>query len=169
MSEPLVSTATPVIEEKSPAPSCDFCGRERDPQSLATPASAELKGMARANLPSKESPALCPQCLELLKRAKAQVDSHLSVFDQNDHVLPTPLRMDAHEAFTGRGVTIAFLDSGFFAHEDLSKPQDRIVAYHNIFSPDEDLSALQKSDVASWHGMMTSVVAAGNGYLSEGF
>lgn len=125
--------------------------------------------MVRANIPSKESPAICAECLELLKRAKAQVDSHLSVFDQNDHVLPTPLRLDAHEAFTGRGVTIAFLDSGFYAHEDLTKPQDRIVAYHNIFSADDDLSALQKSDVASWHGMMTSVVAAGNGYLSEGF
>lgn len=122
-----------------------------------------------ANIPSNESPAICAECLQLLQRAKAQVDSHLSIFDQNDHVLPTPLRMDAHEAFTGRGVTIAFLDSGFYAHEDLTKPKDRIVAYHNIFSLDEDLSALEKSDVASWHGMMTSVVAAGNGYLSEGF
>jgi serine protease AprX len=31
------------------------------------------------------------------------------------------------------------------------------------------VSALQESDVASWHGMMTSVVAAGNGHLSDGF
>jgi serine protease AprX len=169
MSEPLVSTPTPVIGEKSLAPSCHFCGRRRDSQSLATPASAELKGLVQANIPSKESPAICAECLELLQRAKAQVESHLSIFDQNDHVLPTPLRMDAHEAFTGRGVTIAFLDSGFYAHEDLTKPHDRIVAYHNIFSADDDLSALKKSDVASWHGMMTSVVAAGNGYLSEGF
>src|SRR6478672_2603747 len=169
MSEPLVSTPTPLIDEQSPALSCHFCGRPRESQNLATPASAELKGLVQANIPSKESAAICDECLELLKRAKAQVDSHLSVFDQNDHVLPTPLRMDAHEAFTGRGVTIAFLDSGFYAHEDLTKPQDRIVAYHNIFSPGDDLSALKNSDVASWHGMMTSVVAAGNGYLSEGF
>jgi serine protease AprX len=42
------------------------------------------------------------------------------------------------------------------------------VAYHNIFSVEDDLTQLQTSDMASWHGMMTSVVAAGNGYLSEG-
>lgn len=82
--------------------------------------------------------------------------------------LPVPVRMDADERFTGRGVTIAFLDSGFYAHQDLTKPLNRIVAYRNIFSPADDLSSLEKHDVASWHGMMTSVVAAGNGFLSDG-
>ena len=82
--------------------------------------------------------------------------------------LPVPVRMDADERFTGRGVTIAFLDSGFYAHKDLTEPVNRIVAYHNIFSPLDDVSSLQAHDVASWHGMMTSVVAAGNGYLSDG-
>jgi len=86
-----------------------------------------------------------------------------------EQALPVPVRMDADERFTGRGITIAFLDSGFYAHKDLIQPVDRIVAYHNIFAPDDDVSALQESDVASWHGMMTSVVAAGNGYLSDGF
>lgn len=82
--------------------------------------------------------------------------------------LPVPIRMDADERFTGRGVTIAFLDSGFYAHKDLTEPVNRIVGYHNIFSPADDLSSLHTHDVASWHGMMTSVVAAGNGYLSDG-
>lgn len=87
---------------------------------------------------------------------------------ENDQALPVPLRMDADERYTGRGVTIAFLDSGFYAHKDLTEPKNRILAYHNIFSKDDDLTALEKADVASWHGMMTSVVAAGNGYLSDG-
>lgn len=77
--------------------------------------------------------------------------------------------MDADERYTGRGVTVAFLDSGFYAHKDLIEPDNRILAYHNIFEPHEGVPALQKSDVASWHGMMTSVVAAGNGHLSDGF
>jgi len=77
--------------------------------------------------------------------------------------------MDADERYTGRGITVAFLDSGFYAHKDLIEPQNRILAYHNIFEPGEGVDALQKSDVASWHGMMTSVVAAGNGHLSDGF
>jgi serine protease AprX len=82
--------------------------------------------------------------------------------------LPIPVRMDADERYTGRGVTIAFLDSGFYAHSDLTEPVNRIVAYHNIFSPSDDISSLEKHDVASWHGMMTSVIAAGNGFLSDG-
>jgi serine protease AprX len=86
-----------------------------------------------------------------------------------EQALPVPVRMDADERYTGRGVTIAFLDSGFYAHKDLTEPDNRILAYHNIFAPEEDRAALQKSDVASWHGMMTSVVAAGNGQLSDGF
>jgi serine protease AprX len=82
--------------------------------------------------------------------------------------LPVPVRMDADDRFKGRGVTIAFLDSGFYAHSDLTEPVNRIVAYHNIFSPADDVSSLRTHDVASWHGMMTSVVAAGNGFLSDG-
>jgi serine protease AprX len=83
--------------------------------------------------------------------------------------LPTPRRLDADERFRGRNVTIAFLDSGFYAHQDLTEPVNRIVAYHNIFTPvDDDAALLQTTDAASWHGMMTSVVAAGNGYLSNG-
>ena len=51
----------------------------------------------------------------------------------------------------------------------MTEPVNRIVAYHNIFAAEDDPSFLQKPDVASWHGMMTSVVAAGNGHLSDGF
>src|ERR1051326_6160135 len=87
---------------------------------------------------------------------------------ETEPALPVPKRMDADERFTGRGVTIAFLESGFYAHKDLTEPVDRIVALHNIFSPADDVSSLQQHDVASWHGMMTSVVAAGNGFLSDG-
>jgi len=86
-----------------------------------------------------------------------------------EHALPVPVRMDADENYTGKGVTIAFLDSGFYAHKDLTEPVNRILAYHSIFDGAHDLSSLEKSDVASWHGMMTSVVAAGNGHLSDGF
>lgn len=86
-----------------------------------------------------------------------------------EQALPVPVRMDADERYTGRGVTIAFLDSGFFAHQDLTEPVNRIVAYHSIFNAEDDPSSLQTTDVASWHGMMTSVVAAGNGHLSDGF
>ncbi|HET6978820.1 MAG TPA: S8 family serine peptidase [Pyrinomonadaceae bacterium] len=93
------------------------------------------------------------------------MDSATEIFEQ---ALSVPVRMDADERYTGRGITIAFLDSGFYAHTDLTEPVNRIAAYHNIFEPKDDVSALETADVASWHGMMTSVVAAGNGHLSDG-
>src|SRR5204863_4597360 len=97
------------------------------------------------------------------------IESHASIFEQNQFVLPTPLRMDADERFTGRNVTIAFLDSGFYAHPDLTTPDNRILAYQSIFAEEGDQTSLETNDVASWHGMMTSVVAAGNGSLAGSF
>ena len=43
------------------------------------------------------------------------------------------------------------------------------MAYYSIFDTEDDRTSLETTDVASWHGMMTSVVAAGNGYLSDQF
>ena len=39
---------------------------------------------------------------------------------------PTPLRVGADERFTGRGLTMAFLDSGFYPHPDL-QPENRVL------------------------------------------
>ena len=78
--------------------------------------------------------------------------------------------MDADERFTGRGVTIAFLDSGFYAHDDLTKTRkpNRCLPQH-LRRRRRSHVIWKQTDVASWHGMMTSVVAAGNGHLSDGF
>jgi serine protease AprX len=128
----------------------------------------ELQTIVRSNA-AANTEEVCGQCVELFNRAKLQLDSHASVFEQNDYVLPTPLRMDADERFAGSGVTMAFLDSGFYAHPDLTQPRNRILVYHSIFSAEGDKTSLETNDVASWHGMMTSVVAAGSGALSDGF
>lgn len=147
---------------------CSFC--ERLAQGPILPVSA-LPENVRAILESntKSAEAICARCIELFARAQRQFESHKTIFEQNAFVLPTPLRMDADERFSGRGVTMAFLDSGFYAHPDLTDPRNRIVAYHSIFAAEGDDTSLHTTDVASWHGMMTSVVAAGSGSLSEGF
>src|SRR5712691_2095872 len=128
-----------------------------------------LREIVSSNAASADAEEVCARCVELFSRAQRQIESHATVFEQNDFVLPTPLRMDADERFTGRGVTIAFLDSGFYAHPDLTTPTDRILAYHSIFAEEGDQTSLETSDVASWHGMMTSVLATGNGGLDDGF
>lgn len=169
MQEPtLASDSTRAPEATNP--SCHLCGRVNDQRISLDKVAADLAELLQANADAAGDLAqVCVSCVELLKRAKAQIDSHRVVFEQTDHVLPTPLRLNADERFTGRGVTIAFLDSGFYEHDDLIKPENRIVAYHSIFDAKDDRTSLRTTDVASWHGMMTSVVAAGNGHLSEGF
>lgn len=83
-------------------------------------------------------------------------------------ILPTPLRLDVDPSYTGRGVTIAFLDGGFYPHPDLMKPSRRVVAYKDLGDPDRPKSDFEKPDHRSWHGMQTCVSAVGNGYLSQG-
>lgn len=83
-------------------------------------------------------------------------------------VQPTPLRVRADERFTGRGVTIAFIDSGFYPHPDLTQPENRVLCYTSTTPGHDSEAAFRTPDSSSWHGTMTSVVAAGNGYLSGG-
>jgi len=148
-------------------PACPVCSREAvEGLSPFGELPDELKRLISANAPEGVG-AVCRRCLELFDRARAQLEKYAAVFEQGRHVLPTWIRLGAHEHITGRNVTIAFLDSGFYAHPDLTTPHSRILAYHNIVP--KGTGTLESVDPASWHGMMTSVVAAGNGALSGGF
>ncbi|MFN2531178.1 MAG: S8 family serine peptidase [Pyrinomonadaceae bacterium] len=169
MSNTELKTKQTTHDLDAPSPSCHVCGRLNNNAIPINELHSSLQDILRANATSADLVAVCQHCLELFNRAQEQLNSHAAIFAQTDHVLPTPLRMGADVRFTGRGVTMAFLDSGFYAHKDLTQPMNRILAYKNIFSPVEDMAELESTDVASWHGMMTSVVAAGNGYLSDGF
>ncbi|MFT3773498.1 MAG: S8 family serine peptidase [Minicystis sp.] len=83
-------------------------------------------------------------------------------------ILSIPERLHAHPKYTGRGVVMAFVDSGFYPHPDLTSPRRRIKAYadaarnepvrHEFFSPQP----------WTWHGTMTACCAAGNGWISGG-
>lgn len=111
---------------------------------------------------------ICADCIRRYSRLHDELSAAFPQFvEQELKVIPTPMRLDAPAEFRGRGVTIAFLDSGFYAHPDLSKPVNRILKYANLVehAKPDDLTSPQ---VSSWHGMMTSVVAAGNGFLSDG-
>lgn len=89
------------------------------------------------------------------------------IYSVNDYeVMPTPLRLNADPDFTGKGITIAFIDSGFYPHADLTQPENRILAYVNV--PNPEVSDFSVSQTSSWHGMQTSVSSAGNGWLSRG-
>ena len=150
---------------------CPVCSRSAHDEFVALSSlSEDLQKLIRANAPgATDFQQVCGRCAGLFERAKDQIIKDAAVQKDGSHVLSTPLRLDADDRFTGRGVTIAFLDSGFYPHVDLTTPENRILAYRNLLDKDGDMSSLLQPDVASWHGMMTSVVAAGNGSLSNGF
>jgi serine protease AprX len=93
--------------------------------------------------------------------------------------LPTRLRLHADPRFSGRGVTLAIIDAGFYPHADLILPDNRIRAWVDAtqypplvlrFSSKQEprWPAWNAADPWQWHGLMTSAVAAGNGFLSHG-
>src|SRR6266446_6876378 len=83
-------------------------------------------------------------------------------------VIPTSIRLNADPQYTGKGVTIAFLDSGFYPHPDLIEPQNRIIAYKDLPGERTSLDEGKPSESWRWQGLQTSIAAAGNGHLSEG-
>ncbi len=150
---------------------CPVCSLETPDEYLPLSALPKnLERLIRANAPDTAVfEAVCERCVRLFAHAGEQIVGDAAMTKDGSHVLSTPLRLDADERFTGKGVTIAFLDAGFYPHVDLTTPVNRITGYRSLLAEDDDLSSLFNPDVASWHGMMTSVVAAGNGSLSNGF
>src|SRR5215204_1708452 len=82
-------------------------------------------------------------------------------------VIPTHVRLNADPNYTGKGVTLAFLDSGFYPHSDLLLPKKRIVAYKDLSNERLSLDPKQPAESWHWHGTQTSVAAAGSGHLCD--
>ena len=129
----------------------------------------EIDALVRINLPwLEERIVACSSCARRFRRAltyfrEAGVDD-----GRTPPILPTALRLGASPRFLGRGVTIAFLDAGFYAHPDLVTPEDRILEYVDVTRRSARRSEIEDPSTAGWHGLMTSVVACGNGALSQG-
>src|SRR4051794_28846715 len=117
-----------------------------------------------------EEDGICSRCVDYYhvqiireQRILPEIGPHFPVKSADDFIiLPTPLRVDAHPRFTGKGVTICFIDSGFHLHPDLIEHRNRIKEVIDITN-----SRINITDSA-WHGTMTTVVCAGDGYLSKG-
>ncbi len=81
-------------------------------------------------------------------------------------LLAIPERLAAPRAYTGRGVTIAVIDSGFYPHPDFSR---RVLVHVDAAFP----TLVESRRYAavrgpSWHGTMTAALAAGSGRQSGG-
>ena len=124
-----------------------------------------------------ENDGACSRCVDYYhsevvreQRMLPEVGPFFPVKSADDFIiLPTPLRLDADARFTGKGVTICFIDSGFYSHPDLAAHRNRIKTIIDITKNSEASKAPPSEGFGeAWHGTMTSVVCAGDGYLSNG-
>ena len=150
---------------------CPVCRREVPPEGLrrGDAVSHDVRALAESNAPGwRPADGLCAECEGRFTAAAGYLRDH-GRDPRAGGILPTAVRLGAGDRFRGRGVTVAFLDAGFFAHPDLVEPRDRIVRFMDVTNGRQRRSDLDHPDHSSWHGMMTSVVACGNGRLSRGF
>ena len=132
----------------------------------------------------------CPACVQenLLRTLLSKGDAALHEAIQTAWpldaeaafgVLPTRLRLHADPRFSGKGITIALVDAGFYPHPDLVQPRNRVRVWADAthdpvsvfrFAPEETPNWPDWDGARDWqwHGTMTSTVAAGNGFLSHG-
>jgi serine protease AprX len=95
-----------------------------------------------------------------------QTDTHKHSHAQNRFaVIPTAEKLNADLRFTGRGVAIAFLDSGFYPHADFA---ERVVAFHDAAGEEKFFHSIREPKSHHWHGTQTVTACAGNGALSDG-
>lgn len=93
-------------------------------------------------------------------------ETHEHSHEQNRFaVTPIGAKLSADPRFTGRGVRIAFLDSGFYPHADFA---DRVVSFHDAAGEEKSFQTIGEPQAIHWHGTQTVTVCAGNGKLSDG-
>jgi serine protease AprX len=147
--------------------------------------------LERAHPGWRRADGACPACLQeavledVLIHGRAALEGHVQAIWPLDAeaafgAIPTPLRLRADPRFTGHGTTIALVDAGFFPHPDLVRPANRIAAWADATESRVVSRSFEADDVPTWpemrvaeaggrwHGLMTSVTAAGNGFLSHG-
>lgn len=80
-------------------------------------------------------------------------------------VIPTAEKLNANREFSGKGICIAFLDSGFYPHVDFA---ERVVAFHDVAGEEKFFHSIIEPKDYHWHGTQTVTACAGGGALSDG-
>lgn len=192
---------------------CPICRAPSDPRILALkePIDSAVAAAVSQYHPSwSPTDGICPACLlrgagylaaQRSAESRHALTEPITTFPYyhaaEETVLSQPQRLPDYACFAASGVTIAFLDSGFYPHpdllrstawggvqpdwqqlserqwHDLLRPADlRLVDYVDLTDDGEqvglDTASLWDSAGDSWHGQMTTAIAAGNGLLSRG-
>ncbi len=192
---------------------CPLCGQPYDVRLLAQGAQlrpALARRLAATHPGWQPAHGLCPNCahriMQQFQRERTPTALHTShephatfpyYHPAEETVLSQAERLPDYATYQGRGVTVAFLDSGYYPHPDLTgitqwpatqpewarltAPQLhallaaqplRFADYIDLTDGGERIGLTQPSlwDGAgdSWHGQMTTSLVAGNGLLSDG-
>lgn len=172
---------------------CSLCHRPTDHQVLAEVnwlAPEVLDQLGKDNPHWKRGSGVCPSCIQqalleiLLEKGEPFLqDAIQSVWPLDAEAafgaVPTALRMRANPHYTGKGQVIAMVDSGFYPHPDLIQPENRIRAWVDASTENVQARYFRHDEIPTWpgwdqgadwqwHGLMTSTVATGNGWLSHG-
>lgn len=137
---------------------------------------AIIKKIKEAHPAWVETDGVCSRCVDLYhseilleKKLVPEIGPYFPIRSASDYaIIPTPLRLRANPEYSGRGITICMIDSGFYPHPDISEPANRILHLTDIAEPHRGAEDFQKPQASSWHGTMTTVACTGNGYLSGG-
>lgn len=174
------------MSEARAAVRCPICGQAAEPALFAESVGLEevvMRTLVELHPDWQPSRGACPACvgrtLDALARTGVDLhrilshhgtrSDHPQVAVQGNPALPVPLRLHANPLLRGAGVTLGMLDSGFYPHPDLTQPTNRIRCLVDAMQdPPLEGADFSLPEVRSWHGLMTSVVAAGNGWLSGG-
>ncbi|HEX9060233.1 MAG TPA: S8 family serine peptidase, partial [Clostridia bacterium] len=73
------------------------------------------------------------------------------------------VREERNKGFTGKGITIAIIDTGVYEHDDLIKPKNRILKFKDFIN-DADLPYDD-----SGHGTAIAGIIAGNGFSNNDY
>lgn len=161
---------------------CTACGGRRDRRVLRLAKGLDLVvyGQLKKTASVTEVSTVCPICVgtavsELAEaRGDALLHHHIQASwpvdpEETYGVLPVPSRLHANPLYRGKGTVIGFLDAGYYAHPDLISRRNRIRAYVDATTENiAEYDAVQPAGALSWHGLMTTSVAAGDGSCSGG-
>lgn len=104
---------------------------------------------------------------KVVNRNTFEIDLHNHKHTPNIFaVIPTAEKLNACRGLTGKDVTIAFLDSGFYPHPDF---QARVIKFHDVSGEENVFGEPEKPAAFHWHGTQTVAACAGDGSLSDGF
>lgn len=163
--------------------SCPLCGRPIAPEIRPLTARIDapvLRSLQRMHPAWTAEAGACPECvyeaaeMDRSKRSQASIQEELMLpypvySPDKARLIPTPQRVGASPQYSGQGVTLAFLDSGFYPHPDLTRPDNRILCYVDATGKEPvENGEFSQPHITSWHGLMTSCLAAGNGFKSGG-